>query len=646
MEDKKSKVKWNTINMGLLPIKAFFFLSLAGVGVLLPFIALYMKQIGLTTSQTGFIYGVMPFIGFFTRPIFGYISDRWKKHKLVLITCCVLTGIFYLLLLYVPHSQSGYIDVKTDIHCGQYSSYIRDCYHVNRTNSLTCPLSFDAYANLSKGIVQEKSLSVVGLKNSNDTGLYLQVGDSQGASGDSSCSFSCHYKTGDTFQTKACFTNQVDKLNKHCYDISVSLDKEPDLEFSLRNISNIISREVVQDQQIVGDLVCRDFDIKSVAYQEKPYWQMLCDRDVEMTCSMKCFGSKNKTCELKEWQNADLTIALFFVFFLFGNIFFAPIISIGDAMTYDILGDQRNQYGKQRLWGTLGFALFSITSSFLMEFMSTDPAKADFTASFYLFLVLFLLTGVSVLRISLSEDVSCSSSFSDVCKLFRYAKVMIFLGVVLYFGLLTGVIETFLYWYLSGVDGYITLIPGLCLLVSCFVETPVLFLSGYIIKRIGHLFCLYIVFGAYALRFFFYSLLTNAWYVLPVEVLHSITFGLMWATSTSYASIISPPGMSATVQGIIGGLHFGFGKGIGSIVTGQIVEPLGFVWTFRLYSFISVGFLILYIIINRLCLKQSTFDQTKEAQDNAEEATITNDGNMEVGQNLLSDQEKHEMEPL
>ncbi|XP_033743348.1 major facilitator superfamily domain-containing protein 6-like [Pecten maximus] len=630
MEGKKPKAMWYKMNKQLLPVKAFYFLGLAAVGVLLPFISLYMKQIGLTTSQTGVIYGVMPFIGFFTRPIFGYIADRWKKHKITLMACCVLTGIFYMILLYVPHSQSGYIDVSTDVHCNQFSSYIRDCYHVNRSDPLTCPMTFDEYAEISH-LQNDSDITGSNVSDENDS--------------DSSCNFSCNLKEGHKIQTKVCFTNQINVLDKHCYDVSVNLNEEPELGFTLKNISNTIRREVLQDQQRVGDSLCRDFDMKSIIFREKSYWQMMCDRDTELTCSMKCSSSANKACEVKEWQHVEKTVVFFFIFFLFGNIFFAPILSLGDAMTYDILGDRRNQYGKQRLWGTVGFALFSITSTFLMEFLSDDPSTADFTASFYLSLVLFVLTAICVWKISASEDISCSSDFRDICKLFRYGKVVVFMVVVLYFGLLTGVIETFLYWYLSGLEGYITIIPGLCLLVSCTVETPVLFLSGYIIKKFSHLFCLYSVFLAYALRFFFYSLLPNAWFVLPIEVLHSITFGLMWAASTSYASIISPPGMSATVQGIISGLHFGFGKGIGSIITGLIIEPLGFVWTFRLYSFLSVGFLVLYFAINQLCLKHSTFDEKKEHQENAEEVITSNDGAGDAGENLLSDQEKHEMEP-
>jgi hypothetical protein len=59
---------------------------------------------------------------------------------------------------------------------------------------------------------------------------------------------------------------------------------------------------------------------------------------------------------------------------------------------------------------------------------------------------------------------------------------------------------------------------------------------------------------------YFFTMVTNAWFVLPIELLHGLTFGLMWAAATSYGSIITPPGMSGTIQGLISGVHFGFGN--------------------------------------------------------------------------------------
>ena len=84
--------------------------------------------------------------------------------------------------------------------------------------------------------------------------------------------------------------------------------------------------------------------------------------------------------------------------------------------------------------------------------------------------------------------------------------------------------------------------------------------SGLIISKVGPVACLYISMFALVVRHLGYSLLVNPWWVLVIEPLHGVTFGLMWSAASNYAATIAPQGMSATVQGVVGGLHFGVGE--------------------------------------------------------------------------------------
>lgn len=69
-----------------------------------------------------------------------------------------------------------------------------------------------------------------------------------------------------------------------------------------------------------------------------------------------------------------------------------------------------------------------------------------------------------------------------------------------------------------------------------------------------------IVLFGYALRFFLYSILTEPWWILPIETLHGITFGMFYATMTTYAKSISPPGAECTVQGLASAMFEGAGN--------------------------------------------------------------------------------------
>jgi hypothetical protein len=69
-----------------------------------------------------------------------------------------------------------------------------------------------------------------------------------------------------------------------------------------------------------------------------------------------------------------------------------------------------------------------------------------------------------------------------------------------------------------------------------------------------------LVLGAFGVRFLIYSVLTNPWTILPVELFQGITYGIFYSNMASYAYVVSPPGSAATVQGLVGAAFEGIGK--------------------------------------------------------------------------------------
>lgn len=56
-----------------------------------------------------------------------------------------------------------------------------------------------------------------------------------------------------------------------------------------------------------------------------------------------------------------------------------------------------------------------------------------------------------------------------------------------------------------------------------------------------------------------YSLITNPWLFLMVEILHGPTLGLSWPTMVAYGDKIAPSGTRATMQGFVGAVFEGLG---------------------------------------------------------------------------------------
>ena len=74
------------------------------------------------------------------------------------------------------------------------------------------------------------------------------------------------------------------------------------------------------------------------------------------------------------------------------------------------------------------------------------------------------------------------SNIGALCRKLEVISLFFMVGV---FGMLNGVIETFLFWHLQTL-GATQLLLGLCMFMNCLPEVPILFLSGII--KIRHLY--------------------------------------------------------------------------------------------------------------------------------------------------------------
>lgn len=84
-EEPNEKKCCPRVNRHLLVPKLFYLFFFSGWGSLLPYLALYFKQLLLTPTQVGILMGLKPFVNFLVIPIWGAIVDRFNKSRLVLI---------------------------------------------------------------------------------------------------------------------------------------------------------------------------------------------------------------------------------------------------------------------------------------------------------------------------------------------------------------------------------------------------------------------------------------------------------------------------------------------------------------------------------------------------------------------------------
>lgn len=58
---------------------------------------------------------------------------------------------------------------------------------------------------------------------------------------------------------------------------------------------------------------------------------------------------------------------------------------------------------------------------------------------------------------------------------------------------------------------------------------------------------------------------------------------------------LSFPGLLATLNGLIGGIHYGFGKGTGSLIGGALIAATGSTaYSFRIFGYVSAAGAVAY----------------------------------------------------
>ncbi len=151
-------------------------------------------------------------------------------------------------------------------------------------------------------------------------------------------------------------------------------------------------------------------------YNGSAYRKLYCAKPVPLNCEIECDRFSEHTLHTdcqpeptpdKKYGN---TFWIFFGLFAGAQFLFSPIFSLIDAMAYDFLGEDRGKWGKQRLWGTLGFALAGMVSGFTMDNFKFHQKRedVDYTPSFIAFAILEAITALSVCQYNLSSNVKCA----------------------------------------------------------------------------------------------------------------------------------------------------------------------------------------------------------------------------------------------
>ncbi|KAJ7372093.1 hypothetical protein OS493_020517 [Desmophyllum pertusum] len=298
-----------------------------------------------------------------------------------------------------------------------------------------------------------------------------------------------------------------------------------------------------------------------------------------------------------------ILLAVIIVSDLFGSV----VHPISDGCVLDYLGDDRNMYGRVRLFGSAGIAFASFVVGLIINesigYFCGQILK-NYAIAFYFAVGLTVITLLALLCIKIvyrtADSAGHQTSNQELKTLFASLPKMAFWFVSVCLGTLDGFQMDFTSWFLDDL-GASSFVIGLATGLHFLCNMLTFLVANYALEMLGYVRLISLSLVMYAVIFVCFSFAHSPWLGMVLYILLGTCFALSWTACVAYvASIASAVGLGATAQGILSGLYVGLGYGGGTMLGGLLISFTSIRTTWQLYSALAIVSLILYNVVLRL----------------------------------------------
>lgn len=343
----------------------------------------------------------------------------------------------------------------------------------------------------------------------------------------------------------------------------------------------------------------------------------LCSQEMDVTCDTKCFLDKNE--KINSFNHYQFW--LFVILTSVAIIITDAIIALSDTACHEALEGRVNQFGKQRVWLSIGWGIISMATGYIIELVNVNnKGKTDFSICFYLMLSLMVVDIIVLNFTEMRKEKSSNNILNDVRKIFIKPHPF-FLGTAVFLvGALSGLQWNYAFWYFEEL-GASKILMGVSTAVFCmFAEVPFMFISGWIIKKIGRDNSMCLAFIALSIWFLSASFIYDPWWIILSDLTQGPSYGLFYVAMSTYGKIVAPPGTEASMQTILRAVFSGLGVGTGSLLGGVCFDIFGGRLTFRFAGFIALISAAVYKFITIFIAGEDSI-ANKNKEENEEKKT-------------------------
>jgi PPP family 3-phenylpropionic acid transporter len=255
----------------------------------------------------------------------------------------------------------------------------------------------------------------------------------------------------------------------------------------------------------------------------------------------------------------------------------SQVFSLQDSATVHMLGKQRDRYGRIRLWGTVGWGLGAPLFGIFLD-------KVGLMWMFWIYAAMMLIDFFLVQNLTFEENNTERSYVSGLKELLSDPKWILFLFTVFLGAVGMSAHNGFLSLLMNQLGEFhsvlgmvlpVSTAVGVMLAVSTIFEMPIMVLSVPLLRRLGNRGGLYLAMVIIGLRNLSYAFATDATQILLIQILHGLTFAVIWLAGVNYVAKHAPRGLSATAQGLFSTILLTVGFAAGNLANGILIDQLG-----------------------------------------------------------------------
>jgi len=260
------------------------------------------------------------------------------------------------------------------------------------------------------------------------------------------------------------------------------------------------------------------------------------------------------------------------------GMFYAPIISFLEAVTMDVLGQEKKSYGRIRAWGSISFIMMVLILGKIIDWYSVDIILIlIFAGSLMLTVISFRIPAVTAPKKDHLAQ-KASSLMSKRVFVFLFCAFLMLVSHGAYYGFFSIHLENL---------GYGSTFIGISWALASTAEILVMIKSERIFSRFSLENVLVFSFLVAAFRWLTLFFANSAYIILLSQALHAVTYGTFHMASILFIDRLTPEKTKTLGQAVNNALTYGLGLMVGFLINGYLYEITGSFALFLMSSFVA-----------------------------------------------------------